>query len=165
MQTSDVVTLFDYNYWATERILEAAGRLSPAQYIAPAGLSHGSIRGALVHCLSAERTWRIRCQERQSPTTSLAEADFPTLEALRALWGEEEAAMRGYVAGLSEADLAGDIDYANTKGEPFRAPLWGILSHVVNHGTQCRSEAAVALTAAGASPGDLDLIMRVRTTL
>ena len=37
-------------------------------------------------------------------------------------------------------------------------PVWQMLVHVFNHGTQHRSEAALVLTQEGHSPGEMDLI-------
>jgi uncharacterized damage-inducible protein DinB len=37
-------------------------------------------------------------------------------------------------------------------------PVWQMLVHVVNHGTQHRAEAAALLTAEGRSPGEFDLV-------
>ena len=37
-------------------------QVGQAQFLAPAGLSHGSLRGTLAHILSAEWVWRLRCQ-------------------------------------------------------------------------------------------------------
>ena len=37
-------------------------------------------------------------------------------------------------------------------------PVWQMLAHVVNHGTQHRAEAAALLTSDGRSPGELDMI-------
>ena len=52
------------------------------------------------------------------------------------------------------ADLTDDF-VAYVRGG---VPVWQMLVHVVNHGTQHRAEAAVLLTAASRSPGELDLI-------
>ena len=158
MNTTDVLTLYNYNYWANARILNAAANVSPEQFVAPFKLSHGSLRGALVHVLAAEVVWRLRCQEGISPSALPAESDFPTLELLRVRWAEEEQAMRSFLAALTDNKLNQRIQYKTTKGVPFENVLWQLLAHVVNHGTQFRAEAAVALTEYGHSPGDLDML-------
>lgn len=163
MNRETLTLLFDYNRWANARILAAAGQLTAEQYVAPvAGVSHGSVRATLVHALSAERIWRQRCLEGLSPATLLREADCPTFADLRELWPAEDAALRAGLARLSDAALAGRLSYRTTNGTPMEETLWKILVHVVNHGTQHRAEAAVALTAFGHSPGDVDLIIYLR---
>ena len=70
MNRSDVLTLYDYNYWANGRVLSATANVSPELFTAPFMVSHGSLRGTLVHILAAEVVWRLRCQEGISPPSS-----------------------------------------------------------------------------------------------
>lgn len=145
-------------------MLDAAAGLTAEQYttVYP-GLSFGSVRGSLVHVLMAEHTWRRRIADGVSERSPLSEADLPEFAGLRQRWAEEEAALRAFVAGLTDDRLAAPVAYTSTDGKDYQTPLWQILTHVVNHGTQFRAEAAVALTALGRSPGDLDFIYYVRT--
>ncbi len=162
MRKTDILTLFEYNYWANNRILRATEQVSLEQFIAPARLSHSSLRGTLVHALSTEWIWRMRTHEGIFPTAMLAESDFPTIAVLRQRWHEEETAMRAFLNRLQDDDFQRAVTYRSTKGMPHENILWHLLVHVVNHGTQCRSEAGVLLTEYGQSPGDLDLIVFLR---
>lgn len=154
MYIGDLRILYEYNYWANRRILAAAARVSQAQASAPSR-HNGSLRHILLHTLDSEFGWRMRCQHNQS-TPDLSEADFPTLDELGRRWGEEETAMRAYLAGLQDDNLTGLVRYTTDSGEKRERVLWHCLLHVVNHGTQHRSEAAALLTEYGSSPGDLD---------
>jgi uncharacterized damage-inducible protein DinB len=158
MNADDLRYLWAYNAWANARVLDAAARVTPERFLAPAPASHGSLRGALVHTLSAEWLWRQRCEFGVSPATHLDERDFPTTAALAERWNAERTAWEGFLAPLADAGAARIVAYTTTDGESRADPLWQIVAHVVNHGTQFRSEAAMLLTAAGHSPGSLDLI-------
>ncbi|HML23610.1 MAG TPA: DinB family protein [Aggregatilinea sp.] len=163
MNKREALILYEYNVWANHHILNAAARVSPDQYAEPVpGLSFGSLRGTLAHILSAEIVWRVRCQEGVSPEALPGEADFPTLGVLLERWQAEEAAMHAHLESLSDEAFGQPVRYRSTKGVDYETPLWQILSHVVNHGTQFRSEAGVVLTRLGFSPGDVDLIYYVR---
>lgn len=162
MRIEDIQFLYDYNYWANHKILATAGMLTEGQYLAPRPYSHGGIRDTLVHILSAEWIWRVRCEEQLFPTAVLAVDDFPSLESLRRRWQHEEARMRGYVAGLSDEGLDRVVRYKTTGGVAHENVLWQLLVHVVNHGGEHRSTVAGYLTEEGHSPGDLDMVYFAR---
>ena len=113
------------------------------------------MHGALVHTLEAEYFWRILITENRF-AEELTAADLPTLADIENRWREEQAAMRAYLTGLSDADLTHIVSYTNDEGVLRERVLWHCLAHVVNHGTQHRSECAAMLTEFGHSPGDLD---------
>jgi uncharacterized damage-inducible protein DinB len=151
------LTLYNYNYWANEKILQTAERVTVEQFLAPTKFSHGSLRDTLAHTLSAEWIWLSRWQG-VSPTAMLPEDNFSTLQVLRDRWRDEEQKLRAFLGTLGENDLTRIVKYNNTRGKPFERPLWHMLVHVVNHGTQHRAEAAAILTDLGHSPGDLDFV-------
>jgi uncharacterized damage-inducible protein DinB len=67
-----------------------------------------------------------------------------------------------FVENADEETLDKTIHYNTTSGKPYENILWHLMLHLVNHGTQHRSEAAAMLTGFGHSPGDLDLILYLR---
>ncbi len=161
MRLQEITTIYDYNYWANGRILTAGSGLTKDQFASSAAFPHGGLRATLLHILSAEFGWRMQIQNKPKiwSIEDLDERDFPTLVSMRQRWDEEEAAMRAYLAGLTDGDLTGIIRYDTEEGNHRERPLWHCLYHVVNHGTQHRSEAAAILTGFGQSPGDVDFTL------
>jgi uncharacterized damage-inducible protein DinB len=158
MRTDDVRLLYDYNEWANDRVAAAAIRAGAEVLVArtPAH-SYGSLRGTLLHIVDGEYAWRTLFETSVPPTTELAEADYPTLEAIEARRRQEEAALRRFVGSLSDADLDGILRYTIETGEKRERVLWHCLVHLINHGTHHRSQAASILREHGHSPGELDL--------
>lgn len=161
METTEFRTWMGYNRWANARLLAAALHLSDVAFTAPrSGLSFASVAGALTHVMTAERTWRLRCENLPAV---LPGPVFSSAASLAARWAEEDIALDAFVAGVTPAALATPVEYHTSAGVPHQTPLWQVWLHVVNHGTQFRSEAAVVLTALGHPPGDLDFIAYVRS--
>jgi uncharacterized damage-inducible protein DinB len=116
MDLETIQNLYSYNYWANGRILDTVARVDAAHWTEPAGLSHTSLQDTLAHILAAEWVWRMRTQERISPTGIPPEWGSFDLESLQARWQEEERRMRSYLASLDDAGLQERIPYQNTRG-------------------------------------------------
>ena len=161
MNKQDIQLLYKYNSWANSRILDAAENLTEEQFLAPASYPHGGLRGTFTHILFAEWLWRLRWQG-ESPTVRMKPEDFVTFKSLRVRWAQEEILLMAFVDGLEDKQLDNTFNYNSTEGEPLQRILWQAMAHVVNHGTQHRSEAAAMLTELGYSPGDIDLMLFLR---
>jgi uncharacterized damage-inducible protein DinB len=88
--------------------------------------------------------------------------DFQTFKFLRERWNTEESNLMVFVESITEKMLDSTIHYRTTGGKQRQNILWYLMVHLVNHGTQHRSEAAAMLTDFGYSPGDIDFIVFLR---
>jgi uncharacterized damage-inducible protein DinB len=144
----DIRDLFAFDRWATGRILGALDGIDDGSWSATQIVDERGLGGILVHHLGATQRWRHGLLE-DGITPRPEKEPLPSPAGLIAAWGAEFPAIESWLAGLDDAWLARDDE-----GVRF----WQMLAHVVNHGTQHRSEAAAILTQAGHSPGDLDMI-------
>jgi uncharacterized damage-inducible protein DinB len=158
MNKHDILLFYKYNQWTNKKILSATAQVTQEQFLAPASFPHGGLRGTLVHALFAEWIWRNRW-EGTSPAVRLKPEDFPTFESLRTRWAEEEKFLMAFVEGVTEERLNSKFSYKATDGTPHEKVLWQTMAHLVNHGTQHKTEAAAMLTDFGQSPGDIDMIL------
>ena len=150
--------LFDHLSWVRDRILTLAGEPG-IRLTDEAPPTTRDLRTTLVHELDVEWSWRVRLQ-RDDPTEfapddeELVAADFPSVEAIRARWHEDEVELRAWLAGLTDADLAAPCRAERS----LRHPFWHHLQHLYTHGIQQLSDAATLLSAQGHSPGELDFL-------
>jgi uncharacterized damage-inducible protein DinB len=144
--------LFDYGWWARDRLFDAASKLSDEAWRKPNGFTYQHIAGILQHTMQAEARSAMRFQGLAPTDPMPAAADAPSRVELLSAWQAEEAKLREWMQSLKDADLERMI--ASPYGEIM---LWKSMSHITYHSMQHRSEAAEALRMAGASPGDIDL--------
>jgi uncharacterized damage-inducible protein DinB len=154
----NLLALVQYNSWANTRLLQSAAHLRPEQLSAPCWLSQGSVFSTLLHTLDAQWYWRLGCQEGELPLHRLTVAVLPELGWLRQFCKKEDQHLESYVKSLTPDQASGEVLYRWPRARYRSRPLWHIILHIVNHGTQHRSEIGQYLGMLGHSPGDLDFI-------
>lgn len=157
MRTREAIDLFDHLYWARDAILGAAANLAPDEFVSTETVTTRDLRSTLVHELDVQWSWRERLRgadwDEWGPDAELKASDYPSVDALTEHWRRDEAETRAWLASLSDADL----DAPPVRSEDTH-PLWHYVMHLVSHGIQQFSEAAVLLTRAGQSPGDIGFL-------
>jgi len=149
MRADEIRFLFGYDRWATRKVLDALDGIDPVVWGLAGVVGERGLGSILVHHLGSSRRWRkLFDGEPMDEGDRLELQPLLTVDELRAGWDDEWTAVDAWLPTLTDDDLA-KLDEG--------IPIWQLLVHVVNHGTQHRSEAAALLTADGRSPGELDL--------
>ena len=153
-----------YNEWANARLLDAAARMSDAQFRNDVGAFFRSMHGTLNHLLVADRIWMHRFT-RSGPTYDrLDAAPCETLGELAEERTREDRRILDFVSQQDDGALAAEFSYTPVSTPtPVTQRLAPALTHFFNHQTHHRGQAHVILTAQGLEAPALDLIFFQRS--
>lgn len=158
MKVGDLITLYDYSYWANRQLMASLDRLTEEEFIRIIGGGHNSIRETLVHMMSAEWGWLGRCGgPPRGPR--LNPADFPTIHSVRQTWETIEGHVRLFLDSLSDGDLQRTVSYRNDRDEELTMRLGELMHHAANHGVHHRGQISLMLRMLGKPPKDIDLLI------
>lgn len=140
MRPAEICTLFEYHYWASELVWNCIMQLTDEQFAQELNYSTGSIRGIMLHTMSATQRWMDRLEGRPATAHPRPE-DFPTRQQAKARWDEAHITARTYLQNLSEEKLDQPVHWelAN-RNMAADQPLWQVLLHVFNHTTDHRAQ-------------------------
>ena len=160
LSAEDVRGLFAYDRWATRQVLARLDGVDHELWGGEGVVGDRGLGSILVHMLGAHQRWRTGIaeegEEDEEEIPRPEREPLPSPSTLVAWWEAEFVSMDGFLAAVTDGLLAYVHD---------GIAVWQMLAHLVNHGTQHRSEAALLLTQAGRSPGELDLIVYLEEVL
>lgn len=155
MRVSHLRRLYDYNYWANEKLLAVVNTLTPEEFTRSISGSYGSVRNTLVHVLSAEWGWLDRCGgPPRGPR--LSPEKYPTPESVIGTWTEVEQSMRAFLMTLTDEDLERGIEFAIGEGPKQMLALGDLLHHAAVHAAHHRGQVALLVRVLGYAPGNFD---------
>lgn len=150
-------TAWEYNFWASGRLLDAAAALSEADFLRDLGDGVGSVRNKLAHIYGADAVWLARIEGAALPQMPPVD-EFPNASELRLKQSTVHEAFGEIIRTATPASLARKVAYRNLKGQDFETPLDEILLHVANHATYHRGQAASLIRRLTGTPPVTDLI-------
>jgi uncharacterized damage-inducible protein DinB len=158
MDAQSLLPLVRFHAWANDRVLTTAANLSDDDLRRPDTLDRGSAFDTLRHLADVDWSWREFCAGNDVGETYAWDHGFvlDDVATIHAFCRDEDRRLRTYAESLDDAAMAEPLALSDQPGDTI--PRWLILVHIVNHGTQHRSELAHFLTRCGHSPGDLDLL-------
>lgn len=157
MTLKEIETLYDYDEWATHRIIDMVSPLPEEQFLKNLGSSHGGVHGTIAHIYSADWIWFERWKG-NAPASLVKADDLPNVQLLKERWDVHFKEIRQFILSLDDQKLQSPLAYKDTKGNPHSQPLYQQMQHKVNHSTYHRGQIITMLRQLGAKAQSTDLI-------
>ena len=158
MNAAEIRTLYGYNRWANRLLLRAAQLLKWQDFTKDLRVSHGSIRGILVHILWGEWLWLRRWQG-ESPKQIFAPQEFPDWNTVESRWHGIEQEQITLMKNLTDELLSSRVSYENLEGVRWEYSLAEMTQHLANHSSYHRGQIAVLLRQLGQTAPATDFLV------
>lgn len=152
------VTLFNFSWYTTTKLIDCAERLTAEQYYAKPDFGRGSIHNLIFHVIQTHRSWRLGMEAGKQVPSQWVIKDFPSSNSLRSALEAERQEWTTLLENLTEEEIAGVLNLEDRRGNVHPTLRWRILQHLSLHSMQHFAEIAQMLTVYGVSPGDIDFI-------
>ena len=140
MYQREIQKIFNYNFWAFDRVWGCISQISDEQFTEEIDYSTGSIRNILVHVMNGNRIWMSVLRSIQFSPRLEAE-EFDTCLRTKAKWEELQADFIENLNDLTQEQLDERIDWELfSHGLKSTNSRWEILLHLANHGTDHRAQ-------------------------
>ena len=170
MTIDDIQLLFEYDRWANNRVLQAAGALGVEQFTRDLGGSFRSVRDTLLHIIGGEWGWLTYWKEPSHSAAFLTDLwdrhdalfnpeAFANLAAVCVKWEEIEKEQIEFVNHLTNEALRKMLPVRKTQ-----LSLAHFMQHLANHSTYHRGQIAVMMRQLGAQPVATDFHMFLAET-
>jgi uncharacterized damage-inducible protein DinB len=151
--------MFEYNHHINTRLLNLAANLTPDQWDAPQDIGRqSSLRETLFHILAVEEEWFYFCEQGTTRFGFRHLTSYPDMGSLCTFSEQNYPRMRMYLESLDETVLSSTVFGRPNTDQERTLTIWYILTHVLFHSAQHRSEVAIMLTRYGQSPSFIDFM-------
>ena len=162
MTGKELSRLYQYDEWASNKLIEAAEKLDQAKLSKDLGTSFGSLQATFVHIYGAQFIWLARWKGSQ-PQSPITIADVPTLAELKTRWQRLRSEFRDFLSSTTDDQLQKPHSYKDFKGNPWSELLYEQIHHVMFHSMYHRGQVVTLLRQLDAIPPQTDLIAYYRT--
>jgi uncharacterized damage-inducible protein DinB len=147
--------LFAYHHGIIERLWESIRELPEEKFLQEVPYSHGSLRNQMVHMAATEKRWLLGIHEHPEARTLRFPPDaYPTIDSVHSLVSGVHQELQSYISTITEGEL-------QRVPSGMYGPVWQVLLHLINHGTDHRAQILRILHELGGKTFDQDLLLYI----